>query len=159
MSGSGGDRRPLVVLFCLALVAVAVFVTGAVGVAGGHEGGGTPWMPKVPLGGALGADDLQVESGSCAVEGTTITFTGGCALKVVPVVGGWPWSDVTRRARLVVDTGSVNVAATVMGKRIDADLGSGEDVRLVFTRDGGDLVLGCLAIGGCKVVLAEDTVP
>ena len=158
MSG-GGDRRPLVVLLCLALLAVALFVLGAVGVAGGHEGGGTPRLPKVALGSALDGADLKLESGSCAVEGTTITVTGGCALKVVPVTGGWPWSDVTFRARLVVDTGSVNVAATVMGKRIDADLDAGNDVRLVFTREGGELALGCLAIGGCKVVLTEDTVP
>lgn len=160
MGGGGGDRRPLVVLLCLALLAVALFVTGAVGASGGPDGGGgSSLVPQVSLGRGLTADDLRVTSGSCAVEGTSISFVGGCALQVVPADGGRPWSDVTRRARLDVETGTVTVAATIMGKRIDADLDAGEDVRLVFTRDGGDLSLACLAVGSCQVILSEDTVP
>lgn len=159
MSGSS-DRKPLIVLLCLAVLAVAVFVVGAVGASAGPGAGGLPaWARTLSLGRTLTPADLHVAGGTCQIDGSSISVSGACALRVAPVEGGWPWSDVTRRARLVAGDGGVNVAVTVQDQPIDTDLDPGENVRLTFTREGGDLVLRCRVLTGCVVVLAEDSVP
>lgn len=144
------------VLAVLVAVGIALFVTGAVGAARADP---EPEWPD-PFGSftpadGLRAEELSVTSGACSV-GETIDFAGGCALAVAPVEGGWPWQRVTRTVRLVGVLGTVRMGLTVQGKALRTDLDPGDDVRLTFTRDGGDLVLACLAIGGCTVALAED---
>lgn len=159
MSG-GGDRRPLIVLLCLALAAVALFATGAFGAAGKPDTGTSPsWFSGFSLGGRLRPDALVVRAGACSVSGATITFTGGCELEITPVEGGFPWTDATRRAKLVAGEAPVAVALTVQERALTTTLDPGEAVRLVFTRDAGRLALGCLGLGSCTATLAEDSGP
>ena len=150
------SRKPLVVLAVLVALGIVLFVTGAVGAArsGGEPEWSNPFGSFTPADG-LRAEELTVASGACSV-GQTIDFIGGCTLRVAPVEGDWPWERVTRTVRLVGVTGTVRVALTVQGKALRTDLDPGDDLRLTFTRDGSDLGLACLALGGCTVVLAED---
>lgn len=149
------DRRPLVVLGVLAVVAIAVFATGAVaGARGGAPAWDNPFGAFRP-GDALRPAELTVDSGACVV-GAGISFVGGCVLRVAPVAGGWPWQRVTRTARLVAEKGTVRVSLVVQGRPLTTDLDPGKDVRVVFTTDGGRLGLACLAVGGCRVALVAD---
>lgn len=159
MAGSS-DRRPLVVLAVLAVAAVALFALGAAGAAGSDSGPSWPeWADGSALGDPLTAEDLRVVSGGCSASGTLITFTGSCALLVEPVEGGWPWSKVTRRAKLVAGASPVAVTVTVQERALSTRLDPGESVRVTFTRDGGPLALACLGLGECTALLTEDTVP
>jgi len=159
MSASS-DRRPLIVLAVLAVVAVVLFAFGAFGAAGSDPEPAWPdWSGGLSLGDPLAADDLRVVGGGCSASGTAITFTGACALLVEPVEGGWPWSKVTRRAKLVAGASPVAVTVTVQERALSTRLDPGESVRVTFTRDGGPLALACLGLGECTALLTEDTVP
>jgi hypothetical protein len=150
------SRKPLIVLAVLVVLAIVVYVSGAVGAA--RNGGGDGWtnpFGSLNVGDRLDVSELAVADGNCNA-GEVITFQGACRLGVAPVTGGWPWQRVTRTLRLVGAQGSVKVALAVQGKTLRTDLDPGDDVRLTFTRDGGDLVLACLAVGGCTVGLAAD---
>lgn len=151
-----GKRTPLVVLAVLVVLAIGLYVTGAAGAAGGRpEAGWSNPLAGVSVGDRLRPEELARVEGDCSVA-ATITFVGGCRLAVAPVEGGWPWQRVTRSVRLVGGTGQVRLALTVQGKALRTDLDPGDDVRLTFTRDGGELTMACLAVGGCTVALAED---
>lgn len=150
------NRKPLVVLAVLVLLAITLYVTGAVGAAGG--GRDAAWsnpIGGVSVGDLLRPDELAATDGNCSV-GAVITFAGGCRLQVAAVEEGWPWQRVTRSIRLVGGAGRVRVSLTIQGKALRTDLDPGDDVRLTFTRDGGELGLACFAVGGCTVTLAED---
>jgi len=151
------DRKPLIVLAVLALVAIAVFVFGAVGAGRGSTAGAWPdWAsPKSAGADQLGADDLRGSS-ACTVNGPAITFAGACVVDVLPVTGGFPWERVTRRAILIAGPQTVGLTVTLAGKTLHTDLDPGDDVRLTYTREGGRFALTCLAVGGCAVVLAKD---
>lgn len=159
MAGTS-DRRPLIVLAVLAVVAVALFAFGAVGAAGSDSGPSWPdWADGSSLGDPLTAADLRVVSGGCSASGTLITFTGSCALLVEPVEGGWPWSQATRRAKLVAGASPLAVTVTVQDRVLSTHLDPGESVRVTYTRDGGPLALTCLGLGDCTALLTEDTGP
>lgn len=151
------DRKPLIVLAVLALVAIAVFVFGAVGAGRGATAGAWPDWASPTSGGAdqLGAADLTVSS-SCAVNGAAITFVGACVVDVVPVTGGFGWERVVRRAILTAGPQSVGVTVTLAGKALHTTLDPGDNVRLTYTREGGRFALACLAVSGCTVILAKD---
>lgn len=150
------NRKPLIVLVVLVVLAIVLFVTGAVGASRGRPGAGwsNPFGAFSP-GDTLRPGELTATGGACAA-GTTITFAGGCSLRVAAVEGGWPWQRVTRSARLTGVSGAVKVGLSVQGKALSTDLDPGDDVRVTFTRDGGALELACLAVGGCTVALAPD---
>lgn len=153
------DRKPLIVLAVLAVVAIIVYLVAVVG-AGRSDGGetGLPgWAaPDLSPADALTTDDLQGSDG-CSFSGQVITFTGGCAVTVRELTDGWPWQHVTRRARLVVTGGPVDLAVTLVGKELSTSLDPGDDIRLTYTREGGSFVVGCGNLGGCSVTLAEDS--
>lgn len=152
-----GDRKPLVVLVALVLLVVALAVTGAVGAGRGREAGTrASWFDRDGGGSGLGPDEVRRESGACAVSGTAVTLTGACGLVVEPVRGGWPWARAVRRVRLQVGQGSVVVVQRVQDRTMKTTLDAGEDVRLVFTLDGGPLSLGCLSPGGCAANLVAE---
>ena len=152
-----GDRKPLIVLVALVLLVVALAVTGAVGAGRGREAGTrASWFYRGGGGGGLGPDEVRVDSGACAVSGGAITLNGVCGLVVDPVRGGWPWSRAVRKVRLQVGQGSVVVVQRVQDRTMKSTLDAGEDVRLVFTRDGGPLQLGCLSPGGCLANLVAE---
>lgn len=150
------SRKPLIVLVVLVVLAIVVYVSGAVAATrGGSDGGWSNPFGGLNVGDRLEVSELAVADGNCNA-GSTIAFLGACRLTVAPVSGGWPWQRVTRTLRLVGGQGAVKVALAVQGKTLRTDLDPGDDVRLTFTRDGGDLVLACLAVGGCTVTLAAD---
>lgn len=151
------SRKPLVVLAVLLVLAIVLFVTGAVGAS--RSAPSPEWSNPFgtsAVASPLRPGELEVADGSCSVGEAAITLVGGCVLRVLPVEGGWPWERVTRSVRLIGVTGPVKVTLTVQGKQLGTDLDPGDDLRATFTRDGGDLVLGCLAVGGCTVTLAQD---
>ncbi|MGD8214025.1 hypothetical protein [Aestuariimicrobium sp. Y1814] len=150
------DRKPVIVLVCLAVLVVVLAIIGAVAVARSPTGGVRESWFGSPQGGRLDPADLRVASGACDVSGLVLTFTGACTLAVTPVDGGLPWADAVRRVRLQASTGRVVVAVQVQDRTMRTTLDPGEDIRLVFTRDGGPLSLGCLAVGGCSAALAQD---
>ncbi len=151
------DRKPLIVLAVLALVAIAVFVFGVAGVGRGATAGTWPdWAsPKSADADQLRADDLRGSS-ACTVNGTAITFAGTCLVDVLPVTGGFPWERVTRRAILTAGPQPVGVTVTLAGKTLHTNLDPGDDVRLTYTREGGRFALTCLSLSGCAVTLAKD---
>ena len=152
-----GDRKPLLVLVALVLLVVALAVTGAIGAGRGSAATTrTSWFDRGGGGGGLRPDEVHADSGACAVSGGTITLTGVCGLVVDPVRGGWPWSRAVRRVRLRVGQGSVVVVQRVQDRTMKSTLDAGEDVRLVFTRDGGPLSLGCVSPGGCVANLVAE---
>lgn len=156
---SDSDRRPLIVLLLVGLLALALFGAGAVGAARAPRAEADGSWFGARLGGRLDPGDVRVTSGACSVTGGIVTFTGGCALEVARVEGGFPWSDAVRRAVLRATTGPVVVTMRVQGRSLRTTLDPDESVRLVFTRDGGPLGLGCVALGGCAVALLEDSGP
>lgn len=152
-----GDRKHRIVLVALVLLVVALAVTGAVGAGRGREAGTrASWFDRGGGGSALAPDEVRRKSGACAVSGTAITLTGACELVVEPVRGGWPWARAVRRVRLQVGQGSVVVVQRVQDRTMKSTLDAGEDVRLVFTRDGGPLSLGCVSPGGCVANLVAE---
>ncbi len=152
------DRKPLVVLAVLGVLAVALFVAGVLGTGRTATDPGWPsWAtPQFAPGDPLPVEDLSGSSG-CSIEGAVITFTTACRVEVARVTGGWPWQAATRRALLVVSAGPVDLAVTLAGKALRTGLDPGEDVRLTYTRDGGDFALACGSLSGCAVVLTEDS--
>jgi hypothetical protein len=155
------DRKPLIVLGVLALVAILLFVFGVFGAGRGKTATGMPeWAsPSRSRGDQLTGADLEVSS-SCNLEGATISFTGTCVAQVRKINGGLPWERVTRRAILIAGPQPVILTLTIRvekEKTLRTDLDPGDNVRLTYTREGGTLGLTCLAVGGCVVVLAEDT--
>ena len=152
------DRKPLIVLAVLAVLAVVVYVVGVVGA--GRDGTDDPWpdwaTPDFSPGDPLLADDLTGSSG-CSIEGPVITFLGACRVDVRPVTGGLPWQSATRRALLVVAAGPVDLSVTLAGKALRTDLDPGDDIRLTYTRDGGDFTVVCGSNLGCAVTLTEDS--
>jgi len=151
------DRKPLIVLGVLAVVAILLFVLGAFGAGRGAAAGGMPgWAsPHSSSGDQLTSADLRGSS-ACDITGATITFVGGCAVEVAPVTGGFPWEKATRRAILTAGPQPVNLTVTLAGKTLRTDLDPGDDIRLTYTRDGGTFVLTCLSVSGCVVVLSKD---
>ena len=151
------DRKPLMVLGVLGLVAILLFVFGVLGPSRGGEGGAWPeWAsPKRSAGDPLTVADLRGSS-SCDFAGSIIGFIGACAVEVRPVIGGAGWEKATRRAILTAGPQAVNLTVTLAGKTLGTDLDPGDDVRLTYTRDGGTFLLTCLAATGCVVVLSED---
>jgi hypothetical protein len=152
-----GDRKPLVVLGVLALVAIALYLTGVLGPSRGGAGGAWPqWAsPKLSAGDPLTPADLR-GGPSCDIGGTTIAFVGGCVVQVREITGGLPWEKATRRAILTVGPQPVSLTVTLAGKTLRDDLDPGDDVRLTYTREGGTFALACAAVGGCTVVLGRD---
>lgn len=152
------DRKPLIVLGVLAVVAVVVYVVAVIGAGRGSTA--EPWpqwaTPDFSPGDPLTTDDLRGSSG-CGIDGAAITFTGVCRVEVSEVTGGWPWQAATRRAVLVVAAGPVDLSVTLAGKALRTGLDPGEDIRLTYTRDGGDFALACANLAGCAVTLTEDT--
>ena len=153
------DRKPILVLVGLALLVVVAFVAGTVGIARSPaaETRGS-WFGSTQ-GGRLEPDDLVRSSGACSRSGATVSVAGACAFEVTKVQGGLPWSDAVRRAKLRVTSGVVVVTVRIQDRTMTTTLDPGEDVRMVFTRDGGPLTLVCATIGGCTVVLLEDSGP
>lgn len=155
------DRKPLIVLGVLALVAIVLFVFGVLGPSRGGPavspaGAWPEWAsPKRSAGDPLTVADLRGSS-SCDFTGSIISFVGACDVKVQPVTGGFPWEKATRRAILTAGPQAVNLTVTLAGKTLRTDLDPGDDVRLTYTRDGGTFLLTCLAATGCAVVLSED---
>ncbi|MDQ7993022.1 MAG: hypothetical protein AAGC63_15565 [Propionicimonas sp.] len=151
------DRRPLIVLGVLAVLAVLVF---GFGVAGAGRDGGSGWpewaTPDFSPGDPLTVADLSGDS-SCSIDGAAIAFSGVCRVEVKPVTGGWPWERATRRALLVVGAGPVDLGVTLAGKALRTDLDPGDDIRLTYTRDGGSFVLACVNPTGCAVTLVKDS--
>jgi hypothetical protein len=151
------DRKPLIVLGVLALVAILLFVFGAFGAGRGASSTGMPeWAsPKRSSGDQLTAADLRGSPG-CDITGVTISFVGGCAVDVQSVTGGFPWEKATRRAILTAGPQPINLTVTLAGKTLRTDLDPGDDIRLTYTREGGTFVLTCLAVSGCVAVLSQD---
>lgn len=151
------DRKPLIVLGVLALVAILLFVLGVFGAGRGASAGGMPdWAsPSRSTGDRLTVADLQ-GSASCDFEDATISFAGTCVVQVREITGGLPWERVTRRAILTAGPQTVLLTLTLAGKTLRTDLDPGDNVRLTYTREGGTLGLTCLAVGGCVVILTED---
>lgn len=151
------DRKPLIILAALALVAVALYVVGAVGA--GRAESGAPWpgwaSPGSAPGDQLTPADLTGSDG-CSIDGAVISFAGTCQVTVRKVTDGWPWQAVTRRALLGVVAGPVDLRVTLAGKALKADLDPGDEIRLTYTRDGGDFTLACRTLTGCVVTLAQD---
>lgn len=150
------DRKPLVLLGVLAILAIAVFVVGAAG--GGRDTVAWPeWAaPQRSLGDPLIRADLR-GSPACDFGGTTITFTGVCRVEVREVTGGWPWESATRRALLTAIGQPVELSVTLMGRQLRTGLDPGDRIRLTYTREGGSFVLGCGVPTGCVVALTEDS--
>lgn len=145
----------------LAVIAAVVVVLGALGAVGAARSAGRPValpsLPEPAIGGSLDPQDVVVRSGSCSIVDRRIEFLGSCGLEVAPVDSRMPWTDATRRARLVVATGTVRVDMTIRDTRVGDTLGAGESVRLVVTREGGPIALGCLSgVTACTVQLLED---
>ncbi|MBO1031403.1 hypothetical protein IPV09_08645 [Tessaracoccus sp. SD287] len=153
------DRKPLIVLLGLALLVLVLFAAGVVGAGRRPAAETNPSWFGAPRGGQLEPDALVLVSGACSVSGSSLNLNGGCAFEVTPVQGGLPWSDAVRRAKLRVTGGVVIVAVRIQGRTMSTTLDPGEDVRLVFTRDGGPLTLGCVMVGGCTAVLLGDSGP
>lgn len=151
------QRKPLLILGALGLLAILAFVVGAAGAGRADTGGDWPgWAtPYLSPGDPLIGDDLTGDS-SCSIDGTVITFAGVCRVEVREVTGGWPWESATRRAILVVATGPVDLAVSLAGKSLRADLDPGDRIRLTFTREGGSFALACGNPVGCAVTLLED---
>ncbi len=151
------DRKPLILLGVLALLAIALYLFGFVGA--GRDGDADPWpewaAPGFAAGDQLRPSDLR-GSASCGFDGTEITFSGSCRVDVVEVAGGLPWQAATRRATLTVVGQPVALQVTLAGKELRTDLDPGDRVRLTYTREGGRLSLGCGSPTGCMVVLSED---
>lgn len=149
------DRKSVVILVCLVVLVLVLAVVGGVGAARSPAGVRDSWFGS-STGGQLDPADLRVDSGACAVSALVVTFTGACGVIVEPVEGGFPWSDAVRRVRLQASVGRVVVVVRVQDRTMTTTLDPGEDIRLVFTREGGPLSLGCVAISGCTAVLAQD---
>lgn len=151
-------RRVAVVLVLLAVLVVVLGLLGSLGAA--RQSGrplAVPSLPQRQVGGQVKAEDVDVRSATCSRAGRTFVFTGGCELVVGPSDSPWPWQDATRRALLVVESEAVRVDMTVGEERVGDTLGPGESVRLVATREGGTIVLGCLGVTTpCTVHLEED---
>ncbi len=156
------DRKPLIVLGILALVAILLFVFGVFGARRPVTESAWPqWAtPSFSSGDQLTTADLR-EGSSCQFAGQAITFTGVCQLEVRKVTGGFPWEKATRRAVLTAAGQAVGVTVTITldddnEKNMQTALDPGEDVRLTYTREGGKLGLACGTPGGCTVVLSKD---
>lgn len=150
------ERKPLIVLGLLGLLAIALFVTGAVGAGRGDRDAWPDWAaPDVSPGAALTTSDLTGSS-SCGFDQATISFAGTCRVTVRELTEGWPWQAVTRRALLVAGAEPVELAVTLVGRDLRMDLDPRDAVRLTYPREGGTFVLGCGEPLGCTVLLAED---
>lgn len=152
------ERKPLIVLGVLAVVAIIVYLVAVVGA--GRDTAADPWpdwaTPGFSPGDPLTTDHLAGSSG-CGIDGPVITFTGVCRVEVSEITGGWPWQSATRRALLVVTAGPVDLGVTLAGKALRTGLDPGDDIRLTYTREGGDFALACANLAGCAVVLTEDS--
>ena len=125
------ERKPLIVLGVLAVVAIIVYLVAVVGA--GRDTAADPW-PDWATPGFSPGDPLTAE-----------------------ITGGWPWQSATRRALLVVTAGPVDLGVTLAGKALRTGLDPGDDIRLTYTREGGDFALACANLAGCAVVLTEDS--
>lgn len=146
------------VLVVLGALVIILGVLGGVASARSASGPiGVPSLPQRTIGGQLDPQDVVVRSGSCSIVDQRIEFIGGCGLEVAPVDSPLPWTDATRRAQLVVVAGTVRVDMTIRDTRVGDTLGTGESVRVVVTREGGPIALGCLSgVTACTVQLLED---
>ena len=150
------DRKPLVVLGVLVVAAILLYLLGVLGPGGGSGGSWPDWAsPDRAAGDPLTAADLDGGPG-CDVDGTTIAFTGTCAVAVREVTGGFGRERATRRAILTTGSQPVGLTVTLAGRTLSHELDPGEDVRLTYTREGGTFVLQCGSATGCAVVLRKD---
>ena len=151
------ERKPLIILAALLLVAVAVYLVGVAGAGRGESAALWPdWAgPGSAPGDPLTPADLTGSDG-CSIDGAVISVAGTCRVTVRATTEGWPWQAVPRRARLGVVAGPVDLRVTLAGKALKADLDPGDEIRLTYTREGGDFTLTCRIPTGCVVTLRAD---
>ena len=151
------QRKPLIILAALVLLAVVVYVVGLAGA--GRDESAAPWpgwaSPASAPSDQLTPADLTGSDG-CSIEGAVISFAGTCRVTVRALTEGLPWQAVTRRALLGVVAGPVDLRVTLAGKALKADLDPGDEIRLTYTREGGDLTLTCRTLTGCVATLSAD---
>ena len=148
------ERKRLLVVGAIAVVAVLVFVVG-VGF-GGRQGGADRWQDRlsgVGVGEALTTSDLVRTSGDCDVTGQQVVVQGACAFEVAATGGRFALGSPTRRVTLVNGPTPLRLTMTVEDQDIEVDLDPGEDVRLTMGRSRGSLALRCLGAFDCGVTL------
>lgn len=141
------DRRRLVVLGALAVLALLVLLVGAG--FGGRDAGAGGWQERLRglgAGGDLTTSHLVLRSGDCRVGGQQIAVRTACVLEVQPAGGRFSLGAPTRRATLENGPAPLGVTMTVEGQEIEVDLEAGEDVLLTIGRSGGTLALECEAL-------------
>ncbi len=148
------DRKRLVVVIALAVLAIIGYAAGALGRS--DDGAGADWRQR--LAGPADADplrpgDLRRISGSCQWDGQVLRVPSSCTLRVDPLAQQLTTRPV--RTATLRSTERVHVVLVVEGKRIELDLDPGKDLRVTAGPAGTDLALACLAPAPTQCLLTQ----
>ncbi|EMY35864.1 hypothetical protein D477_002231 [Arthrobacter crystallopoietes BAB-32] len=140
---STGNRKPLIFVAVLAVVAIAVFALGA-GFGGRGSGGAAGWQDRFAgfrLGSDLTMAELRPTGGSCRTDANRIVVTGSCVLSVAEF--GGPFSFEATKQASFVPASPVEITLAVEGTSATQEVDPGCQVNTVFGRSGGSLAISC----------------